>query len=624
VERVTKNDKGEETVSGVTNVDDPSDRNGKLGSDFDISTDDPSYRLTCSNDAIYRIMLRDQFGGSRVDPRAIYRLVIRPAQPDFRLIVVSQPVTTPVNANLVRVGGITIRKGGTTAVNVKVQRQDGFDGEIELTAEGLPAGVSTRGALLGTKQSTATLIFEATEDAASSLVNFRVLGQAKLAEAEVTRVARSGSVVWGTSNRLQNPPNFRITQDLAFSVIGHEVAPAYVEVGEDKIWETSRGGKLEITVKVKRRRDFKGALTLAAKGLPGELKVANVVIKGDKAEGKLAFNVTNKSAKPGVYMFFLRADTKSKLIRDGVAVSAAEAEQKNFETKVKEFDAAAKSLVQKKDAAVTVAKTATAAVKPAEETAKKALTEAEQAAETAKKAVEALQAAQAVAAKDEANQDLAKAVEEAEKAKTAADETNAKATAAKDAAATKLSELKVAAAAAEATKVEAEKQATAAAEKLKQVTALKVAADKRVAAVKKANAPKDLAFVAISPPVRVRIVESPLELTATAPADAVQQGGTIEIPASIKRLYGFADKVDLTLEIPKGVTGLGIKNFSVAKDKLEGKFEVTANDKATPGDHTVTIKAKAKFNGVDVATTLQLVLKVAPKAEPAKEEQAKE
>jgi hypothetical protein len=38
----------------------------------------------------------------------------------------------------------------------------------------------------------------------------------------------------------------------------------------------------------------------------------------------------------------------------------------------------------------------------------------------------------------------------------------------------------------------------------------------------------------------------------------------------------------------------------------------------------VTIKAKAKFNGVDVATTLQLVLKVAPKAEPAKEEQAKE
>ncbi len=619
VQRVTKNDKGEETVSDVANVDDPGDRNGKLGSDFDISTDDPSYRLTCNDDATYRIMLRDQFGGNRVDPRAIYRLVIRPAQPDFRLFVVSQPVTTPVNANLVRVGGVTIRKGGTAAVKVAVQRQDGFDGEIELTTEGLPGGVSMRGVLIGATQVTATLIFEAAEDAADSMGNFRVLGKAKLGEAAVTRVARSGSVVWGTGNRLQDPPNFRVTQDLALAVIGQEVAPAYAEAGEDKVWETSRGGKLEIPVKVKRRRDFKGDLTLAANGLPGELKVANVVIKGDKAEANLAFNVTNKAAKPGVYTFFLRADTKSKLIRDELAVPAVEAEQKHLEAKVKEFDVMAKSLVQNKDAAVKTAQTATAATKPTEDAAKKAIAEAQQAAEAAKKAADTLKAAEEVAAKDEANQELAKAVQEAEKAKTAADQSSAKATVAKDAAETKLTKVKEAAAAAEAAKVEAEKQAAAGAEKLKQVQALKTAADKRVAAVKKANAPKDLAFVTISTPVRVRIVNSPLEITATAPADAVKQGGMVEISTTIKRLYGFADKVDLVLEAPQGVTGLGIKNFSLEKDKLDGKFEVTANDKATPGDHTVTIKAKAKFNAVDVETTTQLVLKVVPKDEPKKE-----
>ena len=125
-------------------------------------------------------------------------------------------------------------------------------------------------------------------------------------------------------------------------------------------------------------------------------------------------------------------------------------------------------------------------------------------------------------------------------------------------------------------------------------------------------------------PIRVRIVDSPLELTATAPADGLKQGGTVEVPASIKRLYGFADKVDLVLEVPKGVTGLGIKNFSLEKDKLDGKFEVTVNDKATPGEHTVTIKAKAKFNATDVATSVQLVLKVTPKEETPKEETAKE
>ena len=175
----------------------------------------------------------------------------------------------------------------------------------------------------------------------------------------------------------------------------------------------------------------------------------------------------------------------------------------------------------------------------------------------------------------------------------------------------------------EAAKVEAEKQATASAAKLKQVQALKAAADKNVAAVKKANAPKDLAFVAISTPVRVRIVDSPLEVTATAPAEAVMPGGKVEIATAIKRLYGFADKVDLTLEVPKSVTGLGIKNFSLEKDKLEGKFEVTAGDKTPPGDHTVTVKAKAKFNAVDVETSTTFVLKVAPKAEPPKAEPAK-
>lgn len=620
VQRVTKNDKGEEAVSDVANVDDPGDRNGKLGSDFDISTDDPLYRLTCTADATYRVMLRDQFGGSRADPRVVYRLVIRPEQPDYRLVVVSQPVTTPVNANLVRVGGATIRKGGTTAVKVAVQRQDGFAGEIELSAEGLPAGVSTRGALIGAAQNSATLIFEAAEDAANSVGTFRVLGKSKSGDTELTRVARSGSVVWGTGNRLQDTPNFRVTQDLVLAVIGQEVAPAFAEAGENKLWETSRGGKLEIPVKVKRRRDFKGDLTLAANGLPGELKVANVVIKKDKAEGKLAFNVTNKAAKPGVYTFFLRADTKSKLIRDELAVANAEAAQKNLDAKVKEVDAASKALVQQKDAAVKAAQTATAAVKPAEAAAAKAATEAQQAADAAKKAADALTAAQAAAAKDEANEGLSKAAQEAEKAKAAADQASAKAATTKATADTASTKAKEAAAAAEAAKADAEKQATAGAAKLKQVQALKAAADKKVAAVKKANAPKDLAFVSISTPVRVRIVSSPLEVTATAPADAVKQGGTIEVPAAIKRLYGFADKVDLVLEVPKGVTGLGIKNFSLAKDKQDGKFEVKVDDKATPGDHTVTIKAKAKFNAIDVEATTQLVLKVAPKEVAAAKE----
>lgn len=272
-----------------------------------------------------------------------------------------------------------------------------------------------------------------------------------------------------------------------------------------------------------------------------------------------------------------------------------------------------------KDTAVTTAQTATAAIKTADDAAKKAAAEAGVAAEAAKKADAALKAAQEAAAKDAANADLTKAAQEAEKAKAAADEASAQAATAKASADAELATAKEAASVADAAKVEAEKQAAAGAEKLKQVQALKAAADKRVTDVKKANEPKDVAFVAISTPVRVRIVDSPLEVSATAPADAVSQGGMVEIPAAIKRLYGFADKVDLVLEVPKGVTGLGITNFSVEKDQQDGKFTVKVDDKATPGDHTVTIKAKAKFNAVDVEASTQLVLKVAAKEAAPKE-----
>ncbi len=624
VQRVTKNDKGEEVVADMANVDDPGDRTGRLGTDFDTSTDDPTYRLVCNADATYRLMLRDQFGGSRADPRTVYRLVIRPEQPDYRLVVVSQPVTTPVNANLVREGGATIRKGGTAAMQVIVERQDGFAGEIELSAEALPPGVSTRGALIGATQNSATLIFEATEDAASSLASIRVVGKAKLGDADVSRVARTGSVVWGTGNRVQDPPNFRVTQDISLAVIGDEVAPASVEVGENKVWETSRGAKLEIPVKVTRRRDFKGDLTLAASGLPGDIKVANVAVKADKADGVVALDITNKATKPGVYTFFMRADAKSKLVRDELAIPAVEAEQKGLDAKVQEVDAAAKTQVQQKDAAVKAAQVAVAAIKPAEAAAQKAAAEATQAAAAAAQADAALKVAQAAAAKDEANQELAAATDEAQKVKAAADQASAQATAAKQAAEAELTKMKAAATAAEAAKVEAEKQAVALAAKLKQVQALKAALDKRVAAVKKANAPADRAFVAISTPVRVRIANTPLEVTAKAPAEPIQPGASVEIPATIKRLYGFADKVDLVLAVPKGVTGLGIKNFSLEKETSDGKFEVTANDQATVGDHTLTITAKAKYNGVDVDASTTLVLKVAPKAEAAKPEAAPE
>ena len=507
VQRVTRNDKDEESVKQLSIADDPRDRNSRINSDFDTSTDDPNYRLKADQDATYRIGVWDQFGAARNDPRNVYRLAVREATPDFRLVAVPQTVNTPVNANLVGMGSACLRKGGTTTFTVRAERRDGFNGRIEVQVENLPAGVTTRGASIAGDQTTTNVIFEAAEDAADWSGIVRVVGKAQQGDQELIRYARGGAVVWGTGNRTQQPPAFRVTRDIALAVMP-EPAPTLVTTSENKTWETSRGGQVEIPIKVTRRRDFKGDLKLVSTGLPKDLKPGDLTVKGDAAEGKLTVSATKRNAKAGLYTFYLRADAKGKFARNPDAISASEQEQKRLEALVKQLEEAASEAAAEK----------------------------------------------------------------------------------------------------------ADKSSQAAAAKLKQAQAAKDAADKQLAAVKKANAPKDFNFVTISPPIRLHIVDTPLKLSVAAPEVSVQQGGLAEIQLGLERLFGFADKVDMSIVVPKSVKGLKAAKLSLDKDTAEGKLKLTVQEDATVGDHTIKVRAKAKFNKIDVQAEQSVVLKVAAKS----------
>lgn len=43
-------------------------------------------KLVVRQDGLHRLQLTDLFGGTRNDPRNVYRLVIRKAEPDFALV----------------------------------------------------------------------------------------------------------------------------------------------------------------------------------------------------------------------------------------------------------------------------------------------------------------------------------------------------------------------------------------------------------------------------------------------------------------------------------------------------------------------------------------------------------
>jgi hypothetical protein len=497
--RVTKNDKGEEQQSEVVQVDDLQERGRRNPNvdELDATNDDPSYKFVVPDDGTYRLLVRDQFGDSRKDPSFVYRLVIRTPTPDFRLLAYpNSPPPTQQQQIQTPLAATSIRKGGTAAFTLAVQRRDEFDGEIAVSVEGLPSGVTCPGAILGGGINDGSLVLVAAEDALAWAGPIKIIAKAKVADREVTREARYAVVVWGTANRQQQPAEFRLAPVLQLGVIDKEMEPALVRIGDEKVFETSLGGNVELPITITRRGDFKDPVKLVAVGLTQQMKPKDVTLDGDKG-GKFELALNQQNIRPGSYTFYMKGEAKRKYTRNPEAVTAAEAEQKRIGEMIKSLNDQIKAATDAKDEA-------------------------------------ALKAAQ---------------------------------------------------------------------DKLKEVNSLKTQCDKRLDDAKKANQPKDVAFALISTPIKLRINASPLKLAPGQMAGPIKSGTKQELDVKLERLYGFADQVELTLEPPSAAQGLSASKVTLKKDESDGKLEITAADNAAAGQHACTLRAKARFNNVQVEST---------------------
>jgi hypothetical protein len=172
VEHVGVDGDGKETVNRLTVQDD-------IGIDlapnaFDTQTDDASFRYVAPADGRCRIVLKDRYGGTRGDPALIYRLVVRPESPDFRLVAV------PTQAGVGQAGSTTLRKGDDFSFSVLAFRRHGFNGAIDVRAEGLPAGVTCTGTVIGPNQTSAPLVLTTSVDVPDFLTTIRLIGHAGL------------------------------------------------------------------------------------------------------------------------------------------------------------------------------------------------------------------------------------------------------------------------------------------------------------------------------------------------------------------------------------------------------------------------------------------------------------
>ncbi|HWC89803.1 MAG TPA: hypothetical protein VG433_09110, partial [Pirellulales bacterium] len=289
-------------------------------SGFPVKSADPVYRFAAQADGTYRVLVRDL--ASSTSPRP-YTLAIREPQPDFRLVAVPIYPST-AKAKTVKPWSLLVRRGGTAMLDVVAFRRDGFNGDIEVSAAGLPKGITARPVIIPPGQTGANLVFESAADQPTWAGTIEVLGTALLGKEKVTRTARSGTAIWSPPASQRKPSllvSGRLAHTIALAATADESLPVKIELGGRDAVEVALGGKLQLPIKVT-RSGYSDALTLSIEGLPGKLKAKPLTIAAGKNESQLVIDVPAGTVL-GEYSLMLRGEAKINYRRDEGGLRAA-------------------------------------------------------------------------------------------------------------------------------------------------------------------------------------------------------------------------------------------------------------------------------------------------------------
>jgi len=376
VERVTKNDKGEEKVSTVKEVTESPVNIG--GTVFNTTTVDPTFRFSVSEDGMYRLVTYDMY--NRGAPNSLYRLSIRKEAPDFRLVsMIEGPPAMPNKA--LPIPTAFLRRGQVLPVKVMAFKRDGFNEPIEVNLAGLPGHVTASKATIYPGQNSALVLISAKDDATAWSGEVTVSGKATVNGKAITHQARTADVTTVTydTQSKKSKVRARLTGGMLITVTDREKVPLRIKAKEEKVWEHSVFGNIKIPINIAFDAGFKGVdKNVVLVGHPAVAKFKAVKVGKDKTEANIDLNLATYKLGAGNYTLYVRSQVKGKYKRVSdeelkAAKDAASAADKiaketkaasDAAAKNKDATAEAKALAKKKsDEAAAVKKTADALVK---------------------------------------------------------------------------------------------------------------------------------------------------------------------------------------------------------------------------------------------------------------------
>ncbi len=346
IHKISKDDKGVETLSKVIENDDPQSFYAATQfNDLNVDTLDSLLEFKAPADSEYQISIVNQRAGG--SPAHLYRLAIRKAQHDFQLIAGHE--RTKIINNDAYPAAPLLRRNGSVAYRVVALRNDGFEGAITVTASGLPAGVSARPLVLSGKSREGFLTLKASADAPAWTGAIKITGSATINGKATTHPAHSASIIWGKrvfagAHQVRS----RLDKEIVLSVTDKEIAPAAIEPVENKAWQVEMNQQLEIPIKIADTAFRKGNLDIEVHGFPGMLRSPpKISIPEKKTDGKLVINFKpsgNFKIEPGTYQFVLQGIGNAKYNYNPGAAKKAEAESKRMAQLSKKFSTEAATL----------------------------------------------------------------------------------------------------------------------------------------------------------------------------------------------------------------------------------------------------------------------------------------
>ena len=355
IEQVGPDPRGMPEVRAVAEQDDPPRRFTHPPCDFESS--DPRLVFTADRDGGYRIGVRNLAGGSYAETGAVYRLVVRPASADFRLLAaVGDLGSNPGEGNDATLSVPTIprlRRGGRVPIVVQVHRIDGFDGPVTLAAEGLPAGVTCAPVAIAAGLNEATVVVEAADDVDAWRGPIRVIGTARIGDEDRRRDAAWAAVTW--TKKGNNQTSARLLDDMPLEVLDAP-APLRLSLPQASLGPVPAGGSVTIPFAVEAAAELKSAVRVEVRDIPAA-KVGPPYPKTptkslDAGETAGAIEVTIPAdTPPGEHTIHLVAQASLLLSRNPAALAAATAAMAEFAARKTALQEAAEAAKQRDEAA---------------------------------------------------------------------------------------------------------------------------------------------------------------------------------------------------------------------------------------------------------------------------------